>query len=124
VVSLLKRFGWRVMFVIAAVSVIGIGIAMWRGLPRFTPTTNLSYRALLASLLDLLRRNARLRQAALAQGVLSMGFSAFWSTLAVMLHGEPFHMGSAVAGAFGLAGAVGALAPVAGHLADKRGPKW
>ncbi|MBR7792282.1 MFS transporter [Undibacterium sp. FT147W] len=119
-----ERFGWRVMFVIAAVSVIGIGIAMWRGLPRFTPTTNLSYRALLASLLDLLRRHARLRQAALAQGVLSMGFSAFWSTLAVMLHGEPFHMGSAVAGAFGLAGAVGALAaPVAGHLADKRGPE-
>ncbi|MBK1891727.1 MFS transporter [Undibacterium sp. 14-3-2] len=119
-----ERFGWRVMFVIAAVSVFGIGIAMWRGLPRFSPTTNLSYRALLASLLDLLRRHARLRQAALAQGVLSMGFSAFWSTLAVMLHGEPFHMGSAVAGAFGLAGAVGALAaPVAGHLADKRGPE-
>lgn len=119
-----ERFGWRVMFVIAAVSVFGIGIAMWRGLPRFTPTTNLSYRALLASLLDLLRRHARLRQAALAQGVLSMGFSAFWSTLAVMLHGEPFHMGSAAAGAFGLAGAVGALAaPVAGHLADKRGPE-
>ena len=118
-----EHFGWRTMFVLAAGSMALLGIALWRGLPHFTPTTNLSYRALLASLGDLLLRHPRLRQAALAQGLLSMGFSAFWSTLAVMLHGEPFHMGSAVAGSFGLAGAIGALAaPLAGRLADRRGP--
>lgn len=118
-----EHFGWRTMFVLAAVGVTMIAVAIWRGLPHFAPTTTLSYRALLGSLLDLLRRHGTLRRAALAQGLLAMGFSAFWSTLAVMLHAEPFHMGSAVAGAFGLAGAVGALAaPMAGHLADKRGP--
>ncbi|MFZ6745534.1 MFS transporter [Undibacterium sp. JH2W] len=119
-----EQFGWRSMFVLAALGIALIAVAIWRGLPHFVPTTTMSYRALLASLLDLVRRHGKLRRAALAQGLLAMGFSGFWSTLAVMLHAEPFHMGSAAAGAFGLAGAVGALAaPLAGHLADKRGPE-
>jgi len=99
-------------------------VAAWRGLPRFSPTTQLPYGQLLASLATLWRRHGSLRRAALAQGLLSVGFSAFWSTLAVMLHAAPFHLGSTAAGAFGLAGAAGALAaPLAGRLADRRGPE-
>lgn len=119
-----EHFGWRAMFAAAAASIALLGVAVWRGLPRFTPTTQLPYGALLGSLLALWRRHGALRRATLAQGLLSVGFSAFWSTLAVMLHGEPFHLGSAAAGAFGLAGAAGALAaPLAGRIADRRGPE-
>ncbi|QCB44610.1 MFS transporter [Hydrogenophaga sp. PAMC20947] len=119
------HFGWRTMFAVAAVSIAGIGIAAWRGLPRFQPTTRLAYGALLGTLGHLWQRHAKLRRATLAQGLLAVGFSAFWSTLAVMLHGEPFHLGSAAAGAFGLAGAAGALAaPIAGRMADRHGPEW
>jgi len=119
-----EHWGWRAMFVAAAASIALVGLAAWRGLPRFAPTTQLAYGALMGSLARLWRQHAALRRAALAQGLLAVGFSAFWSTLAVMLHGAPFHLGSAAAGAFGLAGAAGALAaPIAGRIADRRGPE-
>lgn len=121
---LAEHLGWRVVFAAAAGSVALIGLALWRGLPRFTPTTTLRYAALMRSMLQLWQRHAALRQATLAQGLLSVGFSAFWSTLALLLQAAPFHLGSAAAGSFGLAGVAGALAaPLAGRLADRRGPQ-
>jgi predicted MFS family arabinose efflux permease len=119
-----EQWGWRTMFVLAASSIALLGVAVWYRLPRFVPTTSMRYVALLGSLLTLWRRHAELRRAAVAQGLLSIGFSAFWSTLAVMLHAAPFHLGSGAAGAFGLAGAAGALAaPLAGRIADRKGPE-
>lgn len=115
--------GWRMVYLGAAAAVLLIGLALWRGLPRFAPTTRLGYRALMATMLALLRQHPALRRAALAQGLLAIGFSAFWSMLAVMLH-QQLQLGSAAAGAFGLAGAAGALAaPLAGRLADRRSPE-
>jgi len=120
-----ELFGWRALFVLAAASIAAIGVAVWRGLPSFPATTQVSYPALLGSLGTLWRRHAALRRATLAQGLLSVGFSAFWSTLALYLHAGPFQLGSAAAGAFGLAGAAGALAaPWAGRLADRHGSEW
>jgi len=119
-----EHWGWRTMFLAAAASIALIGAASWRGLPRFRPTTHLGYGALLGSMVSLWKRHGALRRASVAQGLLAVGFSGFWSCLAVMLHGEPFHLGSAAAGAFGLAGAAGALAaPLAGRLSDRRGPE-
>lgn len=119
-----QQLGWRTVYGLAALAVAGIGVASWRGLPRFAPTTTLGYGALLKSMTDLWQRHAELRRAVWAQGLLSLAFSAFWSTLAVMLL-QRYQMGSATAGAFGLAGAAGALAaPLAGRLADRRGPAW
>jgi predicted MFS family arabinose efflux permease len=119
-----EHFGWRSMFIAAAVSIALLGAAVWQRLPRFSPTTNLPYLALLGSLGTLWKRHAALRRAAMAQGLISVGFSAFWSTLAIMLHAAPFNLGSAAAGAFGLAGAAGALAaPLAGRVADSKGPE-
>ncbi|NIF24329.1 MFS transporter [Candidatus Pantoea multigeneris] len=117
-----EYFGWRSMYYLAAAMVLMISVALWRALPRFQPGTNVSYPRLLLSLAHLWQHHQTLRRAALAQGLLSVAFSAFWSTLALMLS-ERFHLDSAVAGAFGLAGAAGALAaPLAGSFADRIGP--
>ena len=114
--------GWRTLYFIAAGAMLLMTLALWRVLPRFTPGTTVSYPRLLLSLAQLWRQHQTLRRAALAQGLLSVGFSAFWSTLALMLS-ERFHFDSAIAGAFGLAGAAGALAaPLAGGVADRIGP--
>lgn len=114
-------YGWRIMYQAAAVSIALIGLVMWRVLPKFSTHSSLSYPALMGSLVQLWQRFPALRRAALAQGFLSVAFSAFWSTLAVML-AEHYQLGSAVAGGYGIAGAAGALAaPLAGGLADKLG---
>jgi predicted MFS family arabinose efflux permease len=116
-------FGWRSMFVLAAISLLGIFVVAWRALPNIPAASSLPYVQLLGSLFRLWQQYGALRQASLVQCLLSMGFSAFWSTLAVMLHSAPFHMGSSAAGLFGLAGAAGALmAPIAGRQADRSGP--
>ncbi|MFS2225890.1 MFS transporter [Pantoea sp. B65] len=119
-----EYFGWRAVYALAAAGVLLITLTIWRALPAFKVQTTLSYPALLRSLGKLWADHAELRHAALAQGMLSIGFSAFWSTLAIML-AERYQLGSAVAGAFGLAGAAGALAaPLAGMLADRHGANY
>lgn len=119
-----EHFGWRAVYFAAAAAVAAIGLTCWRGLPRLAPTSQLAYGTLLLSLAQLWQRHPLLRRAAWAQALLSVAFSAFWSTLAVMLL-QRYQMGSASAGAFGLAGAAGALAaPWAGRLADRHGPAW
>ncbi|WP_061708715.1 MFS transporter [Pseudenterobacter timonensis] len=115
-----EAFGWRAMYQLAAVSIALIGVVLWAVLPRFAAHSTLSYPALLRSMGHLWRRYPALRRAALAQGFLSVAFSAFWSTLAVMLL-EHYHLGSAVAGGYGIAGAAALAAPLAGGLADRLG---
>jgi len=117
------HLGWRAVFFGAAALVAVMGVVAAARLPRLAPTTGAPYVALLRSLVSLPRDLAPLRRAAITQGLLSVAFSGFWSTLALALEAPPYGLSSTVAGAFGIAGAAGALgAPIAGALADRRGP--
>ncbi|WP_172731089.1 MFS transporter [Pluralibacter gergoviae] len=107
--------GWRTMYQLAAASIVLVGLLLWSVLPRFATHSTLSYPALMGSMARLWLRYPALRRAAFAQGFLSVAFSAFWSTLALMLLAK-YQLGSAAAGAFGIAGA-------AGGLADRLGPQ-
>ncbi len=112
--------GWRAVFALAAVFMVAIGGLAAMVLPKGKPTTDLSYPRLLASLWPLLRDHAALRRAMATQGLLWVGFTAFWANLATMLAGDPWRLGPFWAGAFGLVGLVGALGATFGGRASDR----
>jgi len=121
--ALAARFGWRSVFAGAAACIVVLAIVSWKQLPSFPASTNASYGSLIRSIFVLLRREPELRRATLTQALLAVAFSGFWSTLAFVITSDTYKFGSTVTGAFGIAGAFGALAaPIAGSLADKRGP--
>lgn len=113
-------FGWRTVFALAAVGMMGLAATLRRTLPRLPPTAQLSYGGVLRSVLVLVREEAVLRQRMML-GALCFGcFSVLWTSLAFLLSGAPYHYGNAVIGLFGLAGVVGAAAASAtGRLADR-----
>jgi predicted MFS family arabinose efflux permease len=112
------------MFVGAGVAMLALAVLLWRMLPPFAPAFSVSYLTLLRSLGTLFRGEPVIRDAALLGALTFAAFSAFWTTLAFRLQEPPLHSGSAVAGAFGLLGLVGAaVAPIAGRYADRRHPR-
>lgn len=116
--------GWRVMFGLAVVMVLGVMVLLAWCLPRSRPDGRLGYGRLLSSLLGLWRQYPDLRRAAITQALVFSTFSAFWTILALRLAEPPFNLGADIAGLFGIAGAVGVLAaPIAGRYADRRGPR-
>ena len=118
-----EHLGWRAMFWIGAAIAAAMGVMLRVALPRVAPTQSLPYGRLLASLVGLVRANPALRRSALVQAGLFGGFSAFWSTLALLLQTPRFGLGSEAAGLFGVVGLAGvACAPLAGRLSDRRGP--
>jgi len=116
--------GWRAMFVAAAVAMLALALLLRAMLPLSPPAIAVSYGTLVRSLGTLFRSEPVIRDAALLGALTFAAFSAFWTTLAFRLQEPPLHSGSAVAGAFGVIGLVGAaVAPIAGRRADRRRPR-
>lgn len=116
------HFGWRAMFYIAA----GLMLVMWALIYLLLPEVEADYKGtyknLMLSMVHLIRDEPKLRLAAMRGGLCFACFSAFWSTLTFLLE-QNFHMGSDIAGLFGLVGAFGALAVGAmGRLSDRMDP--
>ncbi|CAB3777462.1 hypothetical protein LMG28688_00366 [Paraburkholderia caffeinitolerans] len=111
--------GWRAFYAGDAVVLAGVALVVMRRLPDVRPTGTLSYRALLASMAQLVAREPVLRRRALYQGLLMAGFNLFWSSVAIVLTRAPLHLDSNAVAAFALAGSGGVIAaPIAGRAAD------
>jgi len=118
-------FGWRSVYVIAALAMLALTLLLRARLPKVAPQSDLPWPALMRSLVDLVRDHPTLRESAFLGAALLSVFSAFWTTLVFLLQTPPYHYGSSVAGLFGLVGAAGALcAPLVGRFADRRGPQF
>jgi predicted MFS family arabinose efflux permease len=117
-------FGWRAVYGMEAAFMVPVWIAAAKLLPQGTPSTDLSYGRLLASLWPLARDHRPIRESMIIQALLWACFNAFWVNLAALLASGPWHLGSAWAGGFGIIGAAGAFAAsLGGHISDRRGAR-
>ena len=111
--------GWQTVYWVGAGLMLVVAVVLRLRLPRQHVPADLSYPRLLASVVSLVREEPVLRLR-IIYGTASFGaFNVFWTTVAFMLAGDPYHYSTGTIGLFGLAGAAGAVAAnVAGRLAD------
>jgi predicted MFS family arabinose efflux permease len=117
-------FGWRALYVGAAVVLIGLAFTLRAMLPKNAPLFKGNYTDLLKSVLQLVKEMPTLREAMAFGFLLFASFSAFWVTLIHLMETEHFKLGARAVGLFGLIGAAGALAaPVVGKFSDRKSPR-
>jgi predicted MFS family arabinose efflux permease len=115
--------GWRWVYRIATIVMLGLGVALARVLAPSPPSLTMPFRDLYASIGSLVRHEPQLRAAAVSGALLFGAFSAFWTTLVFFLGTPPYHYGARTAGVFGLVAAASAgVAPIVGRAVDTRPP--
>lgn len=116
--------GWRSVYLASAVLTCLLALALHRALPptrdRVTPTAR-AYGRLLRSTVTLFARERLLRVRALLALLIFAAFSVLWSSVALPLSAPPISLSHTEIGAFGLAGAAGALAATAAGRLNDRG---
>jgi predicted MFS family arabinose efflux permease len=116
--------GWRAVYLFSAGVTVLIAIVLYRVLPTSRPAgARLNYRRLLRSTVSLFVREPVFRLRGTLALLIFAAFGTLWSSVALPLSEDGYS--HTVIGAFGLAGAAGALAAApAGRLADRGRAQW
>jgi hypothetical protein len=96
-------FGWRAVFWISAVLMVGIGAALAWLMPTYKPSGRMHYGQILMSMAGLLHKLPFLRWRAVYQALMFAAFNMFWTAAPLML-AERFELGEHGIGLFALAG--------------------
>jgi len=117
-----QAFGWRVVFVGAALLTAVLGLATAYVLPSESHRREGPLLAGLTALPSLVRHSPDLWRACVRQAGMYGAWSALWTSLALLLTGGSYDFSTATAGLFGLFGlAASVVAPLAGGLVDRFG---
>ncbi|AGM05092.1 MFS transporter [Amycolatopsis keratiniphila] len=110
--------GWRAVYVVSAAVTVVIAIVLYRILPATAPGETMNYGRLLRSTLSLFAEEPVFRTRGMLALLIFAAFGTLWSSVALPLSEDG--LSHTAIGAFGLAGAAGALAAApAGRLADR-----
>ncbi|NGO73487.1 MFS transporter [Streptomyces boncukensis] len=123
-----QAYGWRVVFLATGLLTAAVGVLTAAALPAepgragHAATANPLHGVLRTG--RALAGSAELRRACLRQGGLFGAWSALWTSLVLLLTGEPYHLTTGAAGLFGLFGlAASVVAPLSGSLVDRLGAR-
>ena len=118
---LADAFGWRSVFVVSALLMLGVALVLGRRLPPELPNRpRVSYRRLVTSVVTLTVRERVFRVRSLITLFMFAGFGALWGSMALPLSTDPWNLSTSTVGLFGLVGAAGAFgAARAGALAGR-----
>lgn len=111
---------WHTIFFVSASCMLLLLLLLARVLPKRLPSSQLSYGALIGSMLKLMITQPVLRRRAIYHACLFGAFSLFWTTVPLLLAGPQFNLSQGGIALFALAGVSGAIAaPITGRIADK-----
>ncbi|MEU9690012.1 MFS transporter [Amycolatopsis japonica] len=115
--------GWRAVYVVSAAVTVVIAIVLYRILPATAGGKTMNYGRLLRSTLSLFAEEPVFRTRGMLALLIFAAFGTLWSSVALPLSEDG--LSHTAIGAFGLAGAAGALAAApAGRLADRGRARW
>ncbi len=103
--------GWRAVHFGSAGAMLLLAAGLWARLPSLPAAAQrIGYPALLGSMFGLLRHNRVLQVRGMLALLMFAAFNIFWSALVLSLSAPPYAFSHTAIGAFGLVGALGALA--------------